>query len=179
MSFGFSVGDIVLISRLAYKLYGTLTTGRKGAPSSFTELSNALFGLRCALDHLSHHATKISSSTSLADLDANKMRQNLDIMIGNCAATLSNLQGILDKYIDDVPDAPATNVPLAPRKVGKRQALKRTAVVNFSRVKWITEEKTLAEIRSKLQSHTAAIDVVVNTFLWYSSLHIASARFTG
>jgi hypothetical protein len=178
MSFGFSVGDIIIISQLAYKLYGTLVTGRKGAPSSFTELSDAIFGLRCALDHLSHHAIKISSSTSLEVWDANKMRQNLDTMIGNCAATLNSLQEVLDKYTDDVPDAPATNVPFAPGKVGMRQAFKRTAVVNFSRVKWMTEEKTLAEIRSKLQSHTAAIDLVVNTFLWYS-LHIASARVTG
>ncbi|KAI9866642.1 MAG: hypothetical protein M1813_001194 [Trichoglossum hirsutum] len=168
MSFSFSVSDIVLVSQLAYKLYGALATGRKGAPSSFTELSGALFGLRCALDHLSRHATKIPSSTSLEDWEANKMRQNLDTMIGNCAATLSSLQEILGKYASDVPDAPATNVPLAPGKEGKRVALKKSLVVNFNRVKWVTEEKTLAEIRSKLQSHTAAIDLVVSTYLWYS-----------
>jgi hypothetical protein len=178
MSFGFSVGDIVLVSQLTYKLYGTITTGQKGAPSSFAELSDALFGLRCALDHLSHHVPKISSSTSLADRNTNKLLQDLDTMIGNCAATLEGLQAILIKYANSVPSAPATDVPVAPGTVGKRQALKRNMAVTLSRVKWTTEEKSLAEIRSKLQSHTAAIDLVVNTFLWYPP-HIAFMKVIG
>jgi len=177
MSFGFSVGDILLVSQLSYSLYGTLTTGRKGASSSFTEVSDALFGLRCALDHLSHYAAKISSSTALTDWDTNKLLQNLDTLIRNCATTLNSLQDILNKYADDVPDAPATDVPLAPGIVGKRYVLKRTAKVTISKVKWTMEEKTLAEIRIKLQSHTAAIDLVVNTFLWYS-LHITPEKVT-
>jgi len=177
MSFGFSVGDILLACQLSYKLYGTLNAGRKGASSSYAELSDALFGLRCALDHLSHYATKILSPPVLPDCNTSRLHQNLDTLIRNCAATLTSLQEILDKYADNVPNASATDVPMAPGMIGKRQALKRTAAVTISRVKWTMEEKTLLEIRSKLQSHTAAIDLVINTFLWYT-LRITSKKFT-
>jgi hypothetical protein len=88
-----------------------LTTSQKGAPTSVVELSDTLFGLRCALEHLSHHAGKIQCATSLADWEANKMRQDLHTMAGNCAATLNSLQEILDKYTEDILDVPAANVP--------------------------------------------------------------------
>ena len=52
MSFGFSVSDIILVSQLAYKLYLTVTSGRRAAGKDLRELEDVLFGLRCALDHL-------------------------------------------------------------------------------------------------------------------------------
>ncbi len=45
MSFDFSVGDILLVSQLAYRLYAALSTGRRSAGKEF---ENALFSLRAA-----------------------------------------------------------------------------------------------------------------------------------
>ena len=61
MSFGFSVGDVVLVGQLAYRLYNSLKADPRPATK---ELQDALFGLRCALDHLGRQANAISSRLS-------------------------------------------------------------------------------------------------------------------
>lgn len=61
MSFGFSVGDILPVSQLAYRLYSALSGCRRSAGKEF---ENAVFGLRCALDHLSRQADDITATAA-------------------------------------------------------------------------------------------------------------------
>lgn len=171
MSFGFSVSDIFTLSETAYKIYGILKTGRKNAPSSFAELSDAVFGLRCALEHLSHQANEVSLNNVWGG-QTNNMHEHLHVMIKSCTNTLDGLQRILNKYVGRVQEAVPTNVPSEPRKIGRGEAFKEKVAVNWDKVKWAVEEKGLAEIRIKILSHTSAINLILDMFLWLSLSHL-------
>ena len=170
MSFGVSVGDILLVSQLAYRLYGALSTGRRSAGKEF---ENALFSLRCALDHLGKQAEDIAAKAAdNGGQHAANLRNNLDVMISSCGATLMELENILVKYADDVDDADSviqqptvSTARMATKKLSLLQ-LKKTVKVNWLKVLWDLEGKTLMEYRQKLETHTDAINLVLNTFLW-------------
>jgi hypothetical protein len=53
MSFRISIGDILMISGLAYRIGKTLMTGRKSALGEFNEVQNQLFAISNALKLLS------------------------------------------------------------------------------------------------------------------------------
>ena len=183
MSFGFSIGDILLVSQLAYKLYSTVTSGRRSASRDLKELEDVLFGLRCALDHLSKAAKDISASASnRQDTDAVDMRQKLDTMINSCGATLQELDTVTSKYreaanqgesdvVDLTADLPATGLSTNSNKKRSISQFKQNARVNWMKIRWDVERNSLSEYRVKLQAHTDAINIVLNTFLWYVRSH--------
>lgn len=182
MSFGFSIGDILLVSQLAYKLYSTVTSGRRSAARDLKELEDVLFGLRCALDHLSKAAKDISAAASnKQDVNAVDMRRKLDTMISSCGATLQELDTVTSKYreaanqgesdvVDHTADLPATG-PTNPNKKRSISQFKRNVRVNWMKIRWDVERHSLSEYRVKLQAHTDAINIVLNTFLWYVRSH--------
>lgn len=172
MSFGFSVGDIVLITQLSYRLYDTLATDNGLAAK---ELGNALFSLRCALDHLGRQATEISLQTSHdEDQNADRMHKDLDTMIASCAATLTELEKEFAKYAsaDQVNSTPGSRVQTG-AELGTRDKLqlslsrlKKPFKIGSMRIRWSKDSQLFTEYREKLQSHADAINMVVTTFLW-------------
>jgi hypothetical protein len=180
MSFGFSIGDILLVSQLTYKLYSTVTSGRNSASRDLKELEDVLFGLRCALDHLSKTAKDISASASnRQDADAVDMRRKLDTMVSSCGATLQELDTVTSKYReaanqgeDGVVDA--TGLSTNPNKKHSISQFKQKVRVNWMKMIWDVERNSLSEYRVKLQAHTDAINIVLNTFLWYVRSHLVA-----
>ncbi|KAJ5516499.1 hypothetical protein N7527_008059 [Penicillium freii] len=82
MSFGFSIGDIVLCSQITYRLFTAATTGRKNAPRDLRELEGVLFGLNCSLSQLQRASLIISSRNfSTLDHDATDVAQQLGLKI--------------------------------------------------------------------------------------------------
>lgn len=178
MSFGFSIGDIVLVSQLAHRLYFTVTTGRRSAGKDLKELEDVLFGLRCSLDHLGKAAKDISATTSnRQDANANVVRQKLDTMVNACSATLQELDSVTKRYreaahtdesdvVGDTTGLPATGIATNPNQKRSLDRLKQSVRVNWMKIRWDMERASLNEYRQKLQAHTDAINIVLNTFLW-------------
>jgi hypothetical protein len=164
MSFGFSVGDIILVSQLAYKLYLTVTSGRRAAGKDLRELEDVLFGLRCALDHLAKATEDISATaSSRQDVNAIEMRRKLGAMVASCGATLQELESVTKKYREVADPVESDVVHEQPRSVAR---LKEDIRVNWRKIRWDVERYSLSEYREKLQAHTDAINVVLSTFLW-------------
>jgi hypothetical protein len=162
MSFGFSVTDIVSVSQNAYRLYGRL----KNAGSEFAELSDTVAGLHLTLNYVSRHAARIYSA-HLEDQDATDMHQRLDAIVANCASTLEDLQKILDKYKEHLPDQ-TTNAPLQQGIMGTfRAGLTR----NVKRLTWAGRGNELNELREKLQNHIGAITAILSASTWYVSFN--------
>ena len=168
MSFGFSAGDIMLLGQLAYRLCNALAEDRRPACK---ELSNALFGLRCALDHLSRQAKQ---STPALDDQINgreQMRSDLDTLISSCADTLLELEKVFAKYsdelkLDDRSSEPDGTSGSSARKQAALTRAKGRLKANWMKVKWSAESQSLLDFRVKLQTHTDSINIVLNAFLW-------------
>ena len=172
MSFSFSVGDIILVGQLSYRLYDTLSTDNGPVAK---ELGNALFGLRCALDHLGRQATEISLQTSYdGDQLVNEMHRNLDTMIASCAATLTEIEKLFAKYANGSQCNSSPGPRISPRAEQStrdklRSSLSRlqnTVKTGSMRVRWSKDSQIFAGYREKLQSHADAINMVLTTFLW-------------
>lgn len=172
MSFGFSVGDIILISHLSYRLYDTLANDNGPAAK---ELGNALFSLRCALDHLGRQAAEISLHTRYdEDQNAHRMHKDLDTMISSCAATLTELEKLFAKYANEAQVDSSPSFRVQPRaELGARDKLqlslsrlKKTAKISSTKIRWSKDSQIFRDYREKLQSHADAINMVLTTFLW-------------
>lgn len=170
MSFGFSVGDIVLLSQLAYKLYSNVTSGRRGASRDLKELEDVLFGLHCALDHLGKVASSISVSASNQAMFSTDTHEKLNLMIASCSSALQELDSMTQKYRDGVMSAESAaveEVEITPGKHIKIRAaqLKRNLERNFTKVRWDMKRQSFQEYRDKLQAHVDTINIVLNTLL--------------
>jgi hypothetical protein len=167
MSFGFSVGDIILLSQLSYKLYASITKGRRGAGRDLKELEDVLFGLRCALDHLSKVANNILVTTqNTGDNASVDLREELNAMIDSCGSTLQDLDSMTQKYRDGTKPAESDGNDNRPKKMFLAQ-LKQNCSINWMKIRWDMERYSIQYYRDKLRSHADAINIVMNTFLWY------------
>jgi hypothetical protein len=91
MSF-ISIGDIVVCTQLAFRLYTSLTSGRKKAPRDTRELEDVLFGLYCALSHFEReHEIILSKSSNGAERDIVQRKQQFGRMINSCQRILKEL----------------------------------------------------------------------------------------
>jgi hypothetical protein len=181
--FGFSVGDIVLISQLAYRLYSAVTNSGTGRTKDLQELGDALFGLRCALDHLGQTWNDISArASSRGNSESEKMRRNLNMMIDSCASTLNELDTKTQKYrdIDVEGGIQDQNISGGGTSSTRQRTLERWRTllkVQYTRINWDFKRVSLNEYRQKLQAHTSALNIVLCTFIWYvfcSVVHVCA-----
>ncbi|KAK2767455.1 hypothetical protein FQN54_003611 [Arachnomyces sp. PD_36] len=165
MSFGFSVGDIILVSQIAYKLYTSVSKGRHAASKDLKELEDVLFSLRCALDHLGKVAEEIlpQAAQNPHDAGALEMREKLNFMINSCADTLGELEKVTQMYREGVLLSPGNGKSVAER--GIRERTVDRFKVNWLKIRWDRERSSLSEYREKLQSHTDAINMILSVFL--------------
>lgn len=169
MSFGFSVGDIILLSQLSYKLYSSVTKGRRGAGRDLKELEDVLFGLRCALDHLSNVANNVLETTqNTGDKASVDMREKLNSMIDSCGSTLQDLDSLTQKYRNGTKPAVSDGNDNRSKKVSQSLArITQNFNINWMKIRWDMERYSLQYYRDKLRSHADAINIVMNAFLWY------------
>ena len=170
MSFGFSVGDIIVVGKICYRQYTAATTGRKDASKELQELGNVLFSLNCALDHLSRTAKDVlarANSQPNPD-DARETRIKLDRMINSCAETLKELDEATKKHRDTDANSQSGHASLATSvsAPGRLQKLRRSATTQWNKISWDLLSESLGSYRRKLEGHTAAINMVLLTFIW-------------
>src|SRR3954454_1633463 len=86
MSFGYSVGDIILLGQLAWKAYKTC----KDAPESFKNISDEVLSLHALLKEIEENLSAETLSS---------MRQARLKTIGDgCRNVLEELQSLVDRY---------------------------------------------------------------------------------
>ncbi|USP76631.1 hypothetical protein yc1106_03905 [Curvularia clavata] len=168
MSFGFSIGDIILLSQLAYGLYSSISSGRKAASRDLKELEDVLFSLKCSLDHLGEVSKDV-----LAQPDRHggpMFKEKLDAMIRNCASTLHELESVTEKY--RMIEGRAVEQATGNKEKTKSRTLddvRKSIQVNWYRVRWDNEKQSLQQYREKLKSHTDAINLILTSAIWANS----------
>ena len=169
MSFGFGIGDLVLCTQIAYRLYTAVTSGRANAPRDLKELEDVLFGLYCGLDHLQKvHATILDKAAARSGNDAAQIKQQLGLMISSCLHTLEELDNTTAKYREAADDPPrrAVNSQYKVAGVVFSRQVKAQVKVQWRRVLWDYRGDSLSKYRQKLQSHTDAINLLLSSIIW-------------
>ncbi|KAF2021492.1 hypothetical protein BU24DRAFT_21569 [Aaosphaeria arxii CBS 175.79] len=165
MSFGFSIGDILMLSRIAYDLYTSISAGRKAASRDLRELEDVLFSLRCSLEHLGDVSKDVLARTATQH-GGPDFKANLNRMIASCGTTLQELDDMTKKYreIGIDKDLPQGSINAAVKKTldYRIQRMK----VNWKKIRWDQEKQSLQSYREKLKTHTDAINLILTSMVW-------------
>ncbi|MCJ1263054.1 hypothetical protein MMC22_002924 [Lobaria immixta] len=86
MSFGYSVGDFVVVGQLAWKIYKVC----KDAPESFKNVAQEVLSLHAVLKELEETYSDANFSAA--------QQSRLRIVGDGCRAVLEDLQGLVDRY---------------------------------------------------------------------------------
>jgi hypothetical protein len=160
MSFGISIGDIVLCAQLAHHLFSSITTGRRRAPQDLKELQGALFGLYCALGILRREYETVAMRMTF------EHRAALAYMIRSCKEALHELDNATASYREAIGDRHAATGPI-------RMYLR----VQWKRIMWSFRGDTLMIYRRKLQTHTDSLNLLLNTLIWSVSRSITPSAY--
>ncbi|OQE41440.1 hypothetical protein PENCOP_c005G05966 [Penicillium coprophilum] len=173
MSFGFSIGDLVLCSQITYRLFTAATTGRKNAPRDLQELEGVLFGLNCSLTQV-QRASVIIFSRNFNTLDdaadvapdvAPDVAQQLGFMIRSCLQTLEHLERATDKYRATV-TTPSLLHGKPRANFLNSQQLTSQVKLQWRRIMWDLRGESLTQYRRKLESHLNVVNLLLNVLIW-------------
>ncbi|CRG84159.1 hypothetical protein PISL3812_01482 [Talaromyces islandicus] len=143
MAFQIGIGDVVMLSQLAWTISQAFTSGRKSAPAEFKEVQNQVDSLCHALDSL-----KLLSPQHDADAG-----NSITPILQNCRFTLEHLETLVNKYmvIDDQGDAGES-----PKKRW-REGIRK----NWKKVRWTSEGGDLARLQHNLGVHINSLNLVI------------------
>jgi hypothetical protein len=160
MSFGIGIGDILMLSGLAYNLGKTLTADRKAAPNEFHEVQNQLFAIANALKLLSASLENARSSRADSVL-VQEEDEILCRMVENCSSTLKHLDEVLKKYPELRLDSEKIQAD-----ENTRQKWKRELKDNIKKIRWTTEGDGLDKLRHNLATHVNALNLAIAARNW-------------
>ncbi|KAK2777647.1 hypothetical protein FQN52_003013 [Onygenales sp. PD_12] len=156
-----SIGDAILLSKIAFRLGQAFTTGRRSAPAEFQEVQNQLYALSKALQFLQTHRLDTSKSEDdpitgaqdagkRPDVDENA---HLALMVNNCRSTLVHLESLVDKYTVIADDGGESS---------KSRRWRAEILTNWKKIQWTTEGGDLAKLRSNLDTQINSINLSVS-----------------
>jgi hypothetical protein len=163
MALPVSIGDAILLSKLAYRLGHTLFVGRKQAPAGILEVQNQLYSLSNAL----HSVTRTtilktpdllscqpqSEDTEAADDQVHALARVID----NCRRTLNEVTTLTAKY-----DSESAGLGLSATEDPASRRWKESLRANWKKLKWTMEGEKLDALKKDLHVHITALALFVN-----------------
>ncbi|KAL9100582.1 MAG: hypothetical protein Q9163_004056 [Psora crenata] len=150
MAFTPSIGDIMLLSSLAWKIGRAFTSGRGGAPAEFAEVKNELEGLASAIVSLCNALEEDNSILARAD---NRTKEGLCTILDSCRQTLENLDSFVNQYQEVI------------KPEGERGSVQRkwtsSFLRNYKKMWWTLEGGNIQDLRNMLQMHVQSISVTM------------------
>lgn len=162
MALPVSIGDAILLSKLAYRLGHAVTAGRKKAPHGVREVQNQLFSLGKALNSVEQCLNKTEQATALqvnGETSEASGRINdeqhvaLREMLKNCQCTLEEMETLISRYDDSSKSS---------NKGGGSRSWQREAKANLKKVKWTMETNELDKIRGNLNVHITSLNLLLS-----------------
>ena len=141
MSFGFGVGDVMAISRLAFKVY----TACKDAPDEYGNISDEVKSLHIVIDNAAQHF----ESTTLTD----DIRQKGQEVLRGCQNLLEDLDSLIRKYNSLAPASTSTSASTS--QVLQRVRLGAGLVLGM---------EDIATLRARLTSNTTLLSSFIQRF---------------
>ena len=141
MSFGYSVGDVMAISRLAFKVY----TACKDAPDDYGNILDEVKSLHIVIDCAAQHF----KSTTLSDDNRQKGQE----VLRGCQNLLEDLDSLIGKYSGLAPASASTSTSTS-------QVLQRVRL--GTGLVFGTEDITT--LRARLTSNTNLLSIFIQRF---------------
>jgi hypothetical protein len=163
MAFSFGIGDAVILSTVALRLGHAFSSGRKSAPSEFSEVQDLLYNLSKALELLGQHAIPPppADSATMSEATANGGRDKSspqdDIiahMLRNCKGVLLHLEKLVDRYMELDSSRKETD-----RDYRKRW--QRGLLQNWKKIQWTTEGGNLNNLKSTLAVYVNGLNLAI------------------
>lgn len=148
-----SVGDILMISQVAWKIGRAFSVGRKDAPAEFVEVEMGISGLAKALKLLAE-ALHAESEKSLFQTAAKKVQDGISTMLASCRRTVNDLDSMIGQY----------------QVIRKHQtaggfAIERSwsdlVLAEYRTMMWTMDGGNLQNLRDLLQMHTISVTLLI------------------
>lgn len=161
MPFAPSIGDVMMLSQLAWKIGCAFTSGRAGAPAEFKEVENELTSLTRSLTLLAETLDKDDSIMARAD---EKTTEGLGKILECCRHTLDSLDSFVDAYQELRKPDESGGLPA-------QRSWKQVLVKNYKKIWWTTEEGDIQALRNMLQVHVNSISLTMQALQRYGAFH--------
>lgn len=166
MALPISIGDVVLLSKLAYRLGRTLIVERKSAPSAAKEVQNQLFSIATALSAVASCAEleKQISNTGITvydgdrgvDLEGNEVGDDaISKVVRLCRETLTGMQNKINKHECILPEGKGDDA-------GGARSSWQNLKKNWKKVRWTMQTDELERIRKDLNMHISSLDLILS-----------------
>ncbi|KAF2994587.1 hypothetical protein E8E13_001696 [Curvularia kusanoi] len=147
-----NVGDILMLSQVAWKTGRAFSSSQKDAPAEFQSVEIDISGLAQALKQLAEtlHAKADASLISKSD---STTQDGVALILSSCQRTVHDLDSLVDRY----------------QVIRKRRTLNGFAIerswsdlvlAQHETVMWTTEGGNLHDLSSLLQMHTKSIQLL-------------------
>lgn len=146
MAFQISIGDVLMLSKLAWDISQAFTSGRKSAPAEFQEVQNQLSSLTHALESLK------SLSRVSTGQDNEGPVSSIAPILQNCRFTLEHLDALVKKYMIIENDGSGDS-----EKKRWREEIRK----NWKKVRWTREGGDLTRLQHNLGVHINSLNLTI------------------
>lgn len=170
MAFSVSIGDAIMLSKIAMQLGQAFTSGRKSAQAEFLEVQNLLYTLSKGLEMLARQTPDGSEMESkgppnqASDKEDEEMTE-LNHIIANCRETLYHLESVVIKY--SVLDA-----QIVETRKNRMRRWNDELFKNWKKVIWTTKGGDIGILKVTLTAHINGLNLAVSILNRYVTLVI-------
>lgn len=154
-----SVGDIILLGKIAYRVGTALSSGANSAPTEFAEVQSLLFSLQESFEVLSQMFAEPDTNNNggIESPNTTKLRAKRQPDIANilngCRDVLLHLEKVVERYA--VLDSSSSIREPRPRRL--RLDFKK----GWKKVAWTTEGGDISRLKQALIAHSNALHLAI------------------
>lgn len=158
-----NIGDILMLSQLAWKIGRAFTAGRKGAPAEFVEVESEVNGLAKALkllaetlfaDHASCDGGDVKGGSGILAQASAETRNGVEVILQSCQTTLKDLESLVEQY-----------QVIRKHRTSGGFSIERSwsdlVLSSYKKMLWTTEGGNIQALRNMLHMHTSTISLTM------------------
>ena len=147
-----SIGDILMLSQIAWKIGRAFTAGRKNAPAQFHEIESEVNGLAKALKLLAETMFAESDSGLLEHADQ-EIEESLATILTCCQRTVQDLDSLMEQY-------QIVRKTRTPTGFVVERSWSDLIITQYRTMMWTTEGGDIQHLQTLLKMHTNSITAI-------------------
>ncbi|KAF2231912.1 hypothetical protein EV356DRAFT_535084 [Viridothelium virens] len=147
-----SIGDILMLSQIAWKIGRAFSSGRRSSPAEFKEIESELNALSKSLKSFAE--TLFAEDENILSQAGKRAQNGVAIILLSCQQTLQDLESLVEQYqvIRRTETSGGYTVD---------RSWSELVLTNFGQMMWTTEGGSIHSLKTMLHMHTSTISVTV------------------